>query len=139
MNDDKERKEKSDKLFEKGMECYNNQQYKEALNYFEACIKFHQNDRAELFIKVCKNNIPEEDNKKSNNNTSYNNNSNNFHKSYSQSNFSYYNNSNKKVESKTSNNNFQNKSYSTENIGENNEDKICKELKIGRASCRERV
>ena len=129
MNDDKERKEKSDKLFEKGMECYNNQQYKEALNYFEACIKFHQNDRAELFIKVCKNNIPEEDNKKSNNNTSYNNNSNNFHKSYSQSNFSYYNNNNnKKAEPKTTNNNFQNKSYSTENIGENNEDKICKEL-----------
>ena len=124
MNEDKERKEKSDKLFEKGMECYNNQQYKEALNYFEACIKFHENDRAELFIKVCKNNIPEEDNKKSNNN------SNNYHKSYSQSNFSSYNKNtyNKNSEQKESNNNYQNKSYSTDNIGENNEDKICKEL-----------
>ena len=88
MEEDKERKEKSDKLFERGMECYNNQQYKEALNYFEACIKFHPNDRAELFIKVCKNNIPEEDNRKKNTyKNSNNNNFYNFHKSYSQSNF----------------------------------------------------
>ena len=64
MDEDKERINKSEKLFDKGMECYNNQQYKEALKYFEACIKFHKNDRAELFIRVCKNNIPEEDNKK---------------------------------------------------------------------------
>lgn len=86
--EEKERKEKSDKLFDKGMECYNNQQYKEALKYFEACIKFSKNDRAELFIGVCKNNIPEED--KNNNNNS----NNNYHKSYSysgasSSNYSY--------------------------------------------------
>ena len=131
MEEDKERKEKSDKLFERGMECYNNQQYKEALNYFEASIKFHKNDRAELFIKVCKNNIPEEDNKKTNNTykSSNNNNSYNFHKSYSQSTFSSKNTSSqKKAEQNKSNNNFQNKSYSTDNVGENNEDKICKEL-----------
>ena len=133
MDEDKERKEKSDKLFDKGMECYNNQQYKEALNYFEACIKFYPNDRADLFIKVCKNNIPEEDNKKTNttyNNNNSNNNSYNFHKSYSQSTFSSSNNSSyKKQESNTSNNNnYQNRSYSTDNAGENNEDKICKEL-----------
>ena len=131
MEEEKERKEKSDKLFERGMECYNNQQYKEALNYFEACIKFHPNDRAELFIKVCKNNIPEEDNRKKNTyKNSNNNNIYNFHKSYSQSNFPSSKNfsSNKKTEKNTSNNNFNNKSYSTDNIGENNEDKICKEL-----------
>ena len=131
MNEDKERKEKSDKLFDKGMECYNNQQYKEALNYFEACIKFHKNDRAELFIKVCKNNIPEEDNKKTYNN-SYNNNTynntNNFHKSYSQSTFSSSNTSSYKKQESNTNNNYQNRSYSTDNVGENNEDKICKEL-----------
>ena len=131
MNEDKERKEKSDKLFDKGMECYNNQQYKEALNYFEACIKFHKNDRAELFIKVCKNNIPEEDNKKTYNN-SYNNNTynntNNFHKSYSQSTFSSSNTSSYKKQEANTNNNYQNRSYSTDNVGENNEDKICKEL-----------
>ena len=134
MEEDKERIEKSEKLFDKGMECYNNQQYKEALKYFEACIKFNKNDRAELFIKVCKNNIPEEDNKKNNNkennNNTYNNNSSNYHKSYSYSNFSSSSNkaSYKKKESNTPNNNFQNKSYSTDNIGNSNEDKICKEL-----------
>jgi uncharacterized protein HemY len=69
--EEKERKEKSDKLFDKGMECYNKQQYKEALKYFEASIKFSKNDRAELFIGVCKNNIPEED-KKNNNNSNNN-------------------------------------------------------------------
>ena len=117
MNEDKERKEKSEKLFNKGMECYNNQQYKEAINYFEACIKFHKNDRAELFIKVCKNNIPEEENKKNysstNDNNTYRSNTNNFHKSYSTSNFGFSSNkqSYKKKESTTSNNNFQNKSY----------------------------
>ena len=134
MNEDKERIEKSEKLFNKGMECYNNQQYKEAINYFEACIKFHKNDRAELFIKVCKNNIPEEENKKNysstNDNNTYRSNTNNFHKSYSTSNFGFSSNkqSYKKKESTTSYNNFQNKSYSTDNIGDNNEDKICKEL-----------
>ena len=96
MNEDKERIEKSEKLFNKGMECYNNQQYKEAINYFEACIKFHKNDRAELFIKVCKNNIPEEENKKNysstNDNNTYRSNTNNFHKSYSTSNFGFSSN-----------------------------------------------
>ena len=133
MDEDKERINKSEKLFDKGMECYNNQQYKEALKYFEACIKFHKNDRAELFIRVCKNNIPEEDNKKNDNKTNnytYNSNSNNYHKSHSYSNFSSSSNkaSYRKKESSTPNNNFQNKSYSTDNIGNSNEDKICKEL-----------
>ena len=134
MNEDKERKEKSDKLFDRGMECYNNQQYKEALNYFEACIKFHKNDRAELFIRVCKNNIPEEDkNKNSNNNKFSNNNGYNFHKSYSsstssKSSFSSNKSSYRDSSGNSNNNNFQNKSYSTDNIGDNNEDKICKEL-----------
>ena len=80
--EEKERKEKAEKLFDKGMECYNNQQYKEALKYFEASIKFCKNDRAELFIKVCKNNIPDNE---SNNTSNSTNNSNNYHKSYSYS------------------------------------------------------
>ena len=136
--EEKERKEKSQKLFDKGMECYNNQQYKEALKYFEACIKFSKNDRAELFIKVCKNNIPENDNK---NNNNYSNNSsyNNYHKSYSyskpssSSNYSYQKSTSSSNFSNNKNNNnntnYQNKSYSSDNIGENSaEDKICKEL-----------
>ena len=127
--DDKERKAKSEKLFEKGMECYNKQQYEDALKYFEASIKFYKNDRAELFIKVCKNNIPE-------NNS--NSDSNNFHKSYSyskpsssSSNYSYKKASSSSSSNSKSNdakNNYQNKSYSSDNIGDNSEDKICKEL-----------
>ena len=134
MEENEERKIKSDKLFEKGMKCYNNQQYKEALNYFEACVKFHENDRAELFIKVCKNNIPDEDNKndKKNNNNYNNYNSNNYHKSYSTSSQTFsnsYNNSYyKRKESTPSNTDFQNKSFSTDNIGDNSQDKMCKEL-----------
>ena len=123
--EEKERKAKSEKLFDKGMECYNNQQYKEALKYFEASIKFYKNDRAELFIGVCKNNIPENDN------------NNNFRKSYSDSKPSSSNYSNQKPSSSSSSsnsrnnnssNNYQNKSYSSDNIGENPKDKICKEL-----------
>ena len=133
MKENEERKEKSDKLFEKGMECYNNQKYKEALKYFEACIKFHENDRAELFIKVCKNNIHEEDDKNKNNDNNYN-----YHKSYSSnpsSSKSYSSSSHntyyKRAEStssNTSNSNYQKKSYSTDNIGDDSQDKMCKEL-----------
>ena len=131
--EEKERKQKAEKLFDKGMECYNNQQYKEALKYFEASIKFSPNDRADLFIKVCKNNIPENDtntkNTNNNSNSNYNNNY-NYHKSYSyskpssSSNYSY-----QKSTSSPSSSNFSNtKSYSSDNVGDNSEDKICKEL-----------
>ena len=121
--EEKERKEKSDKLFDKGMECYNNQQYKEALKYFEACIKFSKNDRAELFIKVCKNNIPEED-KNSNNN-------NNYHKSYSYSgasspNYSYQKSAS--TSSSSSTNFTNNKTKSSDNVGNDSDDQKCKEL-----------
>lgn len=61
--DDKEKK--SNILFEKAMEYYNKQEYQEALKCFEACIKYHPNDRAELFIKVCRNNIPSNTNSNS--------------------------------------------------------------------------
>ena len=131
--EEKERKQKAEKLFDKGMECYNNQQYKEALKYFEASIKFSPNDRADLFIKVCKNNIPENDTNtkhtNNNSNSNYNNNY-NYHKSYSyskpssSSNYSY-----QKSTSSSSSSNFSNtKSYSSDNVGDNSEDKICKEL-----------
>ena len=123
--EEKERKEKSDKLFDKGMECYNNQQYKEALKYFEACIKFSKNDRAELFIGVCKNNIPEED--KNNNNNS----NNNYHKSYSysgasSSNYSYQKSSS--TSSSSSTNFTNNRTKSSDNVGNDSDDKKCKEL-----------
>ena len=131
--EEKERKEKSQKLFDKGMECYNKQQYKDALKYFEASIKFYKNDRAELFIGVCKNNIPENETK--NNNYSSNN---NYHKSYSQSKpfTSSSNNSYQKSTSSSSSNttttdnnsNYKNKSYSSDNIGNDSDDKKCKEL-----------
>ena len=129
--EEKERKEKSQKLFDKGMECYNKQQYKEALKYFEACIKFYENDRAELFIKVCKNNIPENDANTSNNNNS----NNNYHKSYSQSkpssyssNYSYQKSTSSSSSNNNNNNNYKSKSYSSDNIGNNSEDEKCKEL-----------
>ena len=123
--EEKERKEKSDKLFDKGMECYNNQQYKEALKYFEASIKFSKNDRAELFIGVCKNNIPEED--KNNNNNS----NNNYHKSYSysgasSSNYSYQKSAS--TSSSSSTNFTNNKTKSSDNVGNDSDDKKCKEL-----------
>ena len=108
MSENKERKEKSDKLFDKGMECYNNQQYKEALNYFEACIKFHKNDRAELFIRVCKNNIPEQDTKNnSNNNNNYSKNNSNNNKS---NNYSYHKSYSTSTSSSSSNNSSNKKS-----------------------------
>jgi DnaJ family protein B protein 12 len=123
--EEKERKEKSDKLFDKGMECYNKQQYKEALKYFEASIKFSKNDRAELFIGVCKNNIPEED--KNNNNNS----NNNYHKSYSysgasSSNYSYQKSAS--TSSSSSTNFSNNKTKSSDNVGNDSDDKKCKEL-----------
>ena len=129
--EEKERKEKSQKLFDKGMECYNKQQYKDALKYFEASIKFYKNDRAELFIGVCKNNIPENETK--NNNYSSNN---NYHKSYSQSkpftsssNYSYQKSTSSSSNTTTDNNsNYKNKSYSSDNIGNDSDDKKCKEL-----------
>ena len=131
--EEKERKEKSQKLFDKGMECYNKQQYKDALKYFEASIKFYKNDRAELFIGVCKNNIPENETK----NNNYSNN-NNYHKAYSQSKpfTSSSNNSYQKSTSSSSSNttttdnnsNYKNKSYSSDNIGNDSDDKKCKEL-----------
>jgi DnaJ family protein B protein 12 len=132
--EEKERKEKSQKLFDKGMECYNKQQYKDALKYFEASIKFYKNDRAELFIGVCKNNIPENETK----NNNYSSNNNNYHKSYSQSKpfTSSSNNSYQKSTSSSSSNttttdnnsNYKNKSYSSDNIGNDSDDKKCKEL-----------
>jgi len=126
---EKERKEKSEKLFDKGMECYNKQNYKEALKYFEACTKFYSNDRAELFIRVCKNNIPEDTNK--NNSTNYNSN-NNYHKSYSyagNSSSSSNHSSKTKASSSTSSSNFtNNRTNSSDNIGNDSDDKKCKEL-----------
>ena len=129
--EEKERKEKSQKLFDKGMECYNKQQYKDALKYFEASIKFYKNDRAELFIGVCKNNIPENETK----NNNYSNN-NNYHKAYSQSkpftsssNNSYQKSTSSSSNTTTDNNsNYKNKSYSSDNIGNDSDDKKCKEL-----------
>ena len=115
---------KSDVLFEKGMECYNNSQYKEALKYFEACIKYSPNDRASLFIKVCKNNLPTEENKKTNNDNDTKNYNTNYHKSYSaQTNY----------KEKNSNENYYRSQSSTKSEDSNKEntlddDKKCKEL-----------
>ena len=128
--EEKERKEKSQKLFDKGMECYNKQEYKDALKYFEASIKFYKNDRAELFIGVCKNNIPENETK----NNNYSNN-NNYHKAYSQSkpftsssNYSYQKSTTSSNTTTDNNSNYKNKSYSSDNIGNDSDDKKCKEL-----------
>ena len=90
MNENNERKEKSELLFKKAIDCYSKQEYEEALKYFKACIKYFPNERAELFIKVCENNIPSTNNDK---------NKNNYKKSYSSSSSSFSKNNN-------SNNNY---------------------------------
>ena len=56
MEEKNERKEKSEILFKKAMDCYTKQEYEDALKYFQASIKYYPNDRADLFIKVCQNN-----------------------------------------------------------------------------------
>ena len=48
MKENEERKEKSDKLFEKGMECYNNQKYKEALKSFLEENKNYNNENKDF-------------------------------------------------------------------------------------------
>ena len=71
MEEKNERKQKSEILFNKAIECYSKQNYEEALKYFKSCIKFYPNERAELFIRVCENNIPSNNNNTNTNNTSY--------------------------------------------------------------------
>lgn len=73
MEEKNERKQKSEILFNKAIECYSKQNYEEALKYFKSCIKFYPNERAELFIRVCENNIPSNNNNTNTNNTSYKN------------------------------------------------------------------
>ena len=61
------------------MEYYNNQKYKDALKHFQTSTKLSPNDRAELFIKVWKNNIVHINTK--NNTQNYFNNKYNYQKS----------------------------------------------------------
>ena len=67
MEEKNERKSKADILFNKAMQCYSKQDYEEALKYFKASIKYYPNERAELFIRVCENNIPSTNNNNNNN------------------------------------------------------------------------
>jgi DnaJ family protein B protein 12 len=124
MTEKNERKEKADILFKKAMDCYTKQEYEEALKFFKASINYYPNERAELFIKVCENNIPSN----SNNNTNYK-------KSYSASSFSTNNTNN-------SNNNYNYSHHSSfssqksanttdsksQQDSNQNEDMKCKEL-----------
>ena len=124
MTEKNERKEKADILFKKAMDCYTKQEYEEALKFFKASINYYPNERAELFIKVCENNIPSN----SNNNTNYK-------KSYSTSSFSTNNTNNSNnnynyshhssFSSQKSTNTTDSKSQQDNN---QNEDMKCKEL-----------
>ena len=110
MEEKNERKEKSEILFKKAMDCYTKQEYEDALKYFQASIKYYPNDRADLFIKVCQNNIPQNNTK---NNTNTNSNP-NYQKSYSSS-FSNNrsNNYNFNFNKTSNNNNYSHKTSSS--------------------------
>ena len=129
MEEKNERKEKADILFKKAMDCYTKQEYEEALKYFKASIKYFPNERAELFIKVCENNIPSKSNSNNNNNnTSYK-------KSYSASSFStnntnnnFNNNYNYSHQSSYSSEKSTNTNNSSQQDNNQNDDMKCKEL-----------
>ena len=118
MEEKNERKEKSEILFKKAMDCYTKQEYEDALKYFQASIKYYPNDRADLFIKVCQNNIPQ-NNTKNKTNTNSNSNS-NYQKSYSSS-FSN-NRSNNYNFNKSNNNNYSHQESSSSFFSTNNND-----------------
>ena len=134
-----ENEKKSNILFKEAMNCYKNQQYEKALKLFESSVKFFPNDRAELFIKICKSNIPETSNSYSNSNSSSNG---TFSKKQKQNtspkkqNNNTNENSNNHQNSQTSqnsNSSFDNNSDSNSNNDNNSndtieEDKKCKEL-----------
>ena len=70
-------------LYQKGMDCYNDNSYEEALKYFQASINLDYTEKAEKYIKLCKNKIPK---KTSQNNYSSYNNSNTTNNNYTHSN-----------------------------------------------------
>ena len=133
---------KANILFEEAMKCYKNQQYEKALKYFESSVNFYPNDRAELFIKICKNNIPDTSNTNTNTNFNSNNYSNTYSskkqkqnkspkKQYTNENTNNYNhqnsqNSNSSFDNNSNNNNDSNNDNSSNDTIE--EDKKCKEL-----------
>lgn len=47
-------KERESELFIKGMQCYQDKNYQEALKYFLACAKINSNDTTTLYIESCK-------------------------------------------------------------------------------------
>lgn len=130
-----EKEKKSNILFEKAMECYNRNDYEEALKYFEACIKYFPNSRAELFIKVCKNNIPSKSNSNSNqsnyHSSNSNSNTNNSYQSYSHQNSKSsqppYTNNNTNTTNDNNNNTNSNNSNTTSNEAQSDDEK-CKQL-----------
>ena len=132
MEEKNERKEKSEILFKKAMDCYTKQEYEDALKYFQASIKYYPNDRADLFIKVCQNNIPQNNTKNKTNTNS------NYQKSYSSSfsnnrsnnyNFNKSNNNNYSHQESSSSFSSTNNNDSKNNDNKNDSDDIkCKEL-----------
>ena len=131
MEEKNERKEKSEILFKKAMDCYTKQEYEEALKYFKASIKYFPNDRADLFIKVCENNIPQ-NNSKSNSNfqksysSSFSTNTNN-NNTYNNNNYNKKNSYTHQTSSSSQASTNSNESKSNDNTNEN-EDLKCKEL-----------
>ena len=131
MEEKNERKEKSEILFKKAMDCYSKQEYEEALKFFKASINYYPNDRADLFIRVCENNIPSDNAKpKSNYQKSY---SSSFPNSYN-NNFNPNNNKNDSFSgnasfSSHSSSNINNSKSSQDNDSKNDSDDLkCKEL-----------
>ena len=127
MEEKNERKEKSEILFKKAMDLYTKQEYEEALKYFKASINYYSNDRADLFIKVCENNIPQNNTKsKSNYKKPYSSSfPNNYTKTSSNNNNSY----SYKTSFSSQNSSNIDKSQSNQDNNKNNSDDIkCKEL-----------
>ena len=123
MEEKNERKEKSEILFKKAMDCYSKQDYEEALKYFKASKNYYPNDRADLFIRVCENNIPQNNTKQNTYQKSYSSSfSSNYNKSFSN------NNTNSNSYSRQTSTNTDNSSNNKDNNKNDSDDLKCKEL-----------
>ena len=123
MEEKNERKEKSEILFKKAMDCYSKQDYEEALKYFKASKNYYPNDRADLFIRVCENNIPQNNTKQNTYQKSYSSSfSSNYNKSFSN------NNTNSNSYSRQTSSNTDNSSNNQDNNKNDSDDLKCKEL-----------
>ena len=93
------------------------------LKYFKASKNYYPNDRADLFIRVCENNIPQNNTKQNTYQKSYSSSfSSNYNKSFSN------NNTNSNSYSRQTSSNTDNSSNNQDNNKNDSDDLKCKEL-----------